>query len=167
MSEPVNLIWNGEAFEPANQFWARKCDERFTVGERYALDEIHARSHASHAHYFATLHDIWLSLPERFAPQFPTSEHLRKYALIRTGFHTTVQHVCKSAAEAARLAAVIRPYDTYQLVTVNGPIVTVAHALSQDMRSMDKATFQRSKEAVLEWCADLIGVDPSELTRAA
>ena len=61
----------------------------------------------------------------------------------------------------------IRPYDTYQIVEVTGSIVTVWHAMSQDHRSMDKAKFQASKEAVLRWVGDLIGADPTELRNAA
>jgi hypothetical protein len=159
MTSPIALIWNGEAFEPANKFWARKCDERFVVGQNYSMDEIHQRSQASHAHYFATLHDIWQSLPEHMQEQFPTEEHMRKYALIRTGYHTMTQHVCKSNAEADRMAAAIKPYDAYQLVTVKDSIVTVYHALSQDLRSMNKGQFLKSKQDVLDWCGDLIGAE--------
>ncbi|HEX5935899.1 MAG TPA: hypothetical protein VFY63_17195, partial [Pseudorhizobium sp.] len=163
MSQPLPFIWTGEAFEPANRHWARKCDQRFVVGQTYTLDEIHVRSSATHAHYFAMLHDIWQSLPERYAEQFPTEEHMRKYALIRTGFHTMTQHACKSAAEAERLATVIRPYDSYQLVTVRDSVVTVYHAISQDYRSMDKKAFAESKEKVLDWCASLIGSTPEDM----
>jgi hypothetical protein len=157
MGNPIPFNWDGESFHPANQHWARKCDERFVVGQTYSLDEIHARSSATHAHYFAVLHDIWQSLPEEYSEQFPTDEHLRKYALIRTGFHTMQQHVCQSKAEAQRLAAVIKPYDTYQVVTIKDAVVTVLNAVSQDHRSMDRATFADSKEKVLDWCADLVG----------
>lgn len=159
MTQPFPFIWTGDSFQPANAHWARKCDERFVVGQSYALDEIHPRSSATHAHYFATLHDIWQSLPDHLAEQYPTDEHLRKYALIRTGYHTMTQHVCKSGAEAERLATIIKPYDTYQLVTVKDSIVTVYNAISQDYRSMDKRTFAESKEKVVDWCSNLIGAD--------
>lgn len=161
MTQPLPFIWTGEAFQPTNQHWAKKCDERFVVGQSYTLDEIHARSSATHAHYFAELHTIWQSLPERYAEQFPTEEHMRKYALIRKGFHTMTQHVCKTEAEAGRLAAAIRPYDSYQIVTVKDSIVTVYNALSQDYRSMDKRTFAESKEKVLDWCSALIEAERS------
>jgi len=159
MTQPLPFVWTGEVFEPVNRHWARKCDERFVVGQSYTLDEIHSRSSATHGHYFAMLHDIWQSLPERLAEQFPTEEHMRKYALIRTGYHTMTQHACKSAAEAERLATVIKPYDSYQLVVVKDSIVTVYHAISQDYRSMDKKTFAESKEKVLDWCVNLIGAE--------
>lgn len=152
---------------PASGHWQRECDKRFTVGETYTLDEIHARSNATHAHYFAVLKQIWDSLPDHLRPQYGNPEILRKHALIRTGFHTMVQHVAKSAAEAERLASIIATYDAYQIVQVDGCVVTVYHALSQDHRHMDKKQFQASKEAVLTWCAELIGADPAEARAAA
>lgn len=161
MTQPLPFIWTGDAFQPVNRHWARKCDERFVVGQSYTLDELHVRSTASHAHYFATLHDIWQSLPEHLSEQFPNEEALRKYALIRTGFCTMQQHVCTTKAEAVRLAAAIRPYDPYQVVTVKDSVVTVHHAISQDYRSMDKKTFAESKEKVLDWCSALIGAERS------
>lgn len=168
MSErPIIFQWQGDAMVPASRFWQAECDKRFTVGEHVTMEEIHARSHATHAHYFATLKSIWETLPDRLRPEFGNPKILRKRALIRTGYHTMVQHPCKSVAEAERLAAIIRPYDAYQIVDQDGPIVTVFHALSQDMRSMDKATFQASKEAVLNWCADLIGADHEDVRSAA
>lgn len=160
MPSPLYFEWDGEHMVPASRLAARLCDERFVVGERYPLEEVHARSNATHAHYFAVLKDLWLSLPEYMAEQFPSVEKLRKTALIRSGYHTKVQHVCKTAAEAERLASMIRPYDEYQIVLVEGVVVTVFHAMSQDHHSMDKTTFQASKEAVLNWCADLVGVTP-------
>jgi hypothetical protein len=156
---PIPFTWTGDSFQPANRHWSRKCDERFVVGETYTMEEIHARSSATHAHYFALLNDIWQSLPEHLSEQYPSAEHLRKYALIKTGYHTMQQHVCKSEAEAKRLAAVIRPYDSYQVVLVKDSIVTVYHAISQDYRSMDRKTFAESKERVLDWCASLIDIE--------
>lgn len=164
MSErPIIFQWQGDAMVPASRFWQAECDNRFAVGEHVTLEEIHARSHATHAHYFAVLKQVWDSLPDRLRGDVGNPEILRKHALIHTGYHTKVQHACKSAAEAERLAAVIKPYDAYQIVEQVGPIVTVYHALSQDMRSMDKVTFAASKEAVLAWCAQLIGVAPETL----
>jgi hypothetical protein len=160
--QPLPFIWTGDSFQPVNRHWARKCDERFVVGQSYTLDEIHVRSNATHAHYFATLHDIWQSLPEGLSEQYPTDEHLRKYALIRTGFCTMKQHVCSSKAEAVRLAAAIGPYDPYQVVVVKDSVVTAYNAISQDYRSMDKKTFAESKEKVLDWCSALIGVERGE-----
>lgn len=159
MGQPLPFIWTGDSFQPANRSWARKCDERFVVGQSYTLDELHARSTATHAHYFARLHEIWQSLPEHLSEQYPNDEVLRKHALIRTGYCTMKQHVCASKAEAERLEAVIKPYDPYQIVIRRECVVTVYHATSQDYRSMDKRTFAESKEKVLDWCMRLIGAN--------
>lgn len=167
MDQPIKLMWTDEGnFVPVSRYWSRICDERFVIGQTYALDEIKARSHASHAHYFAVLHEIWLSLPESIERRFINEDQMRKHALIHTGYRTEVQHVCKSHAEAERLASAIRPYDDYQIVLVSECVVTVYHAKSQDMRSMDKAEFQASKDAVLEWCGNLVGATAEELSRA-
>ena len=64
LPQPLICQWDGEAFVPATPYQAKLADERFVVGERYAMVEHHERSSASHAHYFATLHDLWLNLPE-------------------------------------------------------------------------------------------------------
>lgn len=164
---PIRFSWDGEAMRPATRYWAREADKRYVVGETYTMDEIHVRSQQTHRHYFATIHAAWESLPDDLRPQYPSAEHLRKLALIHTGYATMVQHPCKSAAEAERLAAAIKPYDSYQLVLTEGSVVTVYHALSQDHRSMNKQQFQDSKEKVLNWIGDLIGADPTELRAAA
>lgn len=164
---PMRFEWDGEAMRPATKYWAREADKRYVVGETYTMDEIFVRSHQTHAHYFACIKAAWDSLPDALRPQYPSAEHLRKLALIHAGYCSTMQHVTKSEAEAQRLAAAIKPYDTYQLVLVEGNIVSVYHALSQDHRSMDKQRFQESKEAVLRWIGDLIGADPTELRSAA
>lgn len=167
MTQPLPFIWTGEAFEPTNRSWARKCDERFVVGQTYTLDELHVRSGATHAHYFAVLHEIWQSMPDHLVEQYPNSEIMRKHALIRTGYCTMKQHVCQTKAEAERLETAVRPYDPYQIVVRRENIVTVYTATSQDYRSMDKKTFAESKEKVLDWCASLIGANPEEVRRAA
>jgi hypothetical protein len=167
---PIRFQWDGEAMRPATKFWAREADKRYTVGETYTMDEIFVRSHATHAHYFAVIKAAWESLPDELRPQYPSAEHLRKLALIHSGYSTMVQHVAKSGAEAERLASIIKPYDTYQLVMIDPEkptVVTVYHAQSQDHRSMDKQRFQESKEAVLRWIGELIGADPTELRNAA
>jgi hypothetical protein len=166
--QPIQVMWDGEAFVPANPHWARRADEQFVVGERYAMVEHHERSSASHAHYFATLHDLWLNLPEHVAPQFPTAEHLRKHALIATGYADRRSIVCSSAAEARRIAAFIAPSDTFAVVKVDAATITVWTAQSQAMKAMGKKAFQQSKDDVLGWCADRIGLPAdAEQRRAA
>ena len=161
---PILLRYEGEGeFKPASPHWARECDKRFVIGETYTLVEQHERSSKTHAHEFAWLKDAWLNLDDSLYTQFPTPEHLRKFALIRKGFCTMQQHVCKSKAEALRLAAAIRPYDEYQIVTVQNEVVNVFHAKSQSKRAMNRQEFQESKTAVLDYVAGLLSVSPKQL----
>lgn len=164
---PVQLIWQGDGFTPANGFWSRICDKIFVVGERYMLAEHHERSGNSHRHYFAAVHDAWMNLPEDQAERYPTSEHFRKTALIRTGFRNERSLVAASNAEALRIAAFIRPVDEYAIVIVKGCVVIEYTAKSQSQKAMGKEDFQASKQAVLDWCAEQIGVPPEQLNSNA
>lgn len=166
MNAPLPFRWTGEAMEPLPAF-TRRCDAAFVVGEVYNLDAIEERSAKSHAHYFASINEAWQNLPENLVEQFPTSEHLRKWCLIRAGYHQSRDIVAASKAEALRLAAFVKPMDSYAVVTARGAVVTVYTAESQSMRAMGKQRFQESKDAVLSLLAAMIGTDPIELGRAA
>ena len=156
--------WNGESFTPLPRF-RRQCDAEFVVGERYRLTTMEERSEKSHRAFFAAVNEGWSNLPENVGDQFPTSEHLRKFALIRCGFADERQIVCSSGAEALRLAAFIKPMDTYAVVQTRGPVVTVWTAKSQSMRAMGKQDFQRSQEAVRDFISSMIGVSGDDLAK--
>lgn len=160
---PIMFRWDGEAMVPASGFWSRKADEQFVVGQRYRMVEESERSTVSHNHEFAWLTEAWNSLPDELLAQYPNSEILRKHALIAKGFCTMVQHACPTMAEAQRLAAILRPMDAYAVVIQRGNVVTVYHAASQSRRAMGAAQFQQSKQAIIEFVADLLQVDPATL----
>lgn len=166
MNAAIPFRWTGEAMEPLPGF-AKRCDREFTVGEVYNLEAIEQRSAKSHAHYFAAVNEAWQNLPENLVEQFPTSEHLRKWSLIRAGYHQHRDIVASSKAEAQRLAAFVKPMDSYAVVTARESVVTVYTAESQSMKAMGKQRFQESKDAVLSLLAAMIGTDPVELGRAA
>lgn len=155
------MVWNGEALAPKGQYWQRKADERFIIGQEYLIEEHLERSAATHRHFFAQLKEAWDNMPETVT-EFPTVEHLRKRALIETGFRNERAIVCSSPAEAERFAAFIRPLDEFAVISVNGCAVVEWRAKSQSQRDMDRAEFQASKTAVLAWAWDLVGVSPEE-----
>lgn len=165
MSAPMLWRWDGEAMVPANQRFAREADKAFTIGETYTLEEVCHRSMRSHRHYFATIADAWESLPERYAGEFVTPEHLRKRCLIEAGYRDERTIVASSKAEAIRLAAFIKPMDDFAVVSVSGPTVVVWTAKSQNTRAMDPQTFAQSKDAVLLILARMLEVSPDELRR--
>jgi len=154
--------WDGEALIPRKGF-ARRADAMFVIGQTYVMSEEQERSNASHRHYFVSVSEAWNSLPDHLAERFPTSEHLRKYCLVKAGFADHRQIVCASKAEAQRVAAFIKPMDEYSVVTVNDAVVTVFTPQSQSVRAMGAKTFQDSKQKVLDIIADMIGVTPATL----
>lgn len=167
MSLPVLFQWRDGAMVPATGHWQREADRQFKPGFRYRMVEEAERSTISHNHEFAWLKTAWLSLPDALYDQYPSPEHLRKFALIAKGHCTMVQHACASVAEAERLAVILKPYDTYALVRQRGPVVTVYTAVSQSRRAMGGPMFQRSKQDILDYVADLLGVDAESMTEAA
>ncbi len=160
---PILMQWTGDSFAPATSYWQRQADEHFVVGQRYRLVEEQERSTATHNHEFAWLQEAWNSLPDELFAQYPNSEVLRKHGLIAKGYCTMVQHVQPTAAEAQRLGAILKPYDAYAVVVVRGNVVTVYTAVSQSKRAMGAKQFQQSKQALMEFVGDLLGVDPETI----
>lgn len=155
--------WTGDSFAPLPRF-AKACDKTFVVHERYQMEAIEERSAVSHRHFFAALHDAWLNLGEEDAEHFQTSEHLRKWALIKAGFADTRSITCASKAEAQRVAAFIRPMDGFAVVDVREATIKVYTAQSQSMKAMGKEPFQSSKQAVLDIVSGMIGTDRKTLS---
>lgn len=161
---PMYWQWNGEAMVPRS---AAAADEQFVIGQFYRLVELEERSDASHRHEFAFVREAWKNLPEDIAPLFPSPDHLRKRALIQGGFYDEQVIDAGSNAVAIRIAAVARGYDEFALISVTDNIVIIRTAKSQSRRAMNKEQWQASKTAVLEIVSEMIGVEPSELERAA
>jgi len=166
MTDPIPMIfdWDGEAMIPRRP---RLADKHYVVGESYRLAPVEERSMRSHRYYFASLNEAWKNLPEALAERFPTSEHLRKYALIKAGHYDQRSVVAASKAEAQRVAAFIRPMDEYAIVGVSDATVTAYTAKSQSMRAMGKQTFRESADAVLEIVSAMIGTSRETLQQNA
>jgi len=167
MTRPVLTRWTGAAFEPANSYQARIAGEAYEVGQIITMAPQQDRSIASHNHAFAWIAEAWASLPDEHScqPWAATPDHLRKRALIRTGYCDVRSIVAASKAEAVRVAAFIREIDEFSYVTIEGATVTHLTAQSQSMKAMGKKRFEESKQAILEYIADLIGVEPGVLIK--
>lgn len=161
---PMDFNWNGEVFTPIHP---KLADKHFVVGECYRLEVIEDRSAASHRFYFACLNEAHKNLSEELAQRFPTMDHLRKWALIRSGHRDEKSFVCSSRAEALRFATFLRPMDDFSVVITSESAVTVFTAKSQSMRSQGKKSFEESKSAVLDIVSALIGTDRETLTANA
>ena len=158
--------WDGEAMVPARGH-AKRCDEKFTVGETYRMEVSEARSHRSHRHYFAAVHEAWLNLPEHLAERFPSPDHLRKWALVQAGFCDCRELAFDCERSAQIGAEAFREADPYAVMVVTLATLRVFRPHSQDLRSMNKAQFQASKEAVLDKVAQLVGTTAEALQENA
>lgn len=163
---PILFDWDGDAMVPRPPFRA-KCDEKFVVGEIYRLEPFEHRSRNSHNHYFAALHDAWLNLPKDIADETPTAEHLRKWALIRTGYADVYKFVCATPKDANTLALTLRQRDDFAVVTVAESVVTEYRAKSQSQAAQGKKDFQESKSKVLDYVAGLLGTTADALKENA
>ncbi len=161
MSAPVYFQWDGEVMRPWPRFH-NVVNAEYVVGQSYPLVTVEGRSLASHNHYFARLTDLWETLPERTAVQFPSVDHLRAHALCMTGHRNERQFVCASNAEALRLAAFLRPVNEYAIISVNECAVVEWTAQSQSRKAMGKDRFQKSKDDVLAFAEELVGVKATE-----
>lgn len=159
---PFRYEGDGE-FRVTGSAWARQADERYVVGAVYRLEPHEDRSFNSHRHFFASIAEAWSNLPELLAQRFATPEHLRKYALVQCGYRDERSIVCASHAEALRVRAFVEPMDDFAVVVTSECVVTVYTAKSQSMKAMGRRPFQDSKQAVLDYIAGMIGVEPAAL----
>jgi hypothetical protein len=158
---PEPFVWTDEGvMKPLRP---RRADAFYAVGERYILAPVALRSDATHKHEFAWLREAWMSLPDHLAERFPTSEHLRKWALIRAGYSDSHTITCFSKAEALRVAAFIRPIDEFAVVVTHEATVTRYTAKSQSRRAMGAKDFQDSKTKIMEIVARMLDVEPAAL----
>lgn len=164
---PIPTQWDGEAFVPVSQRFAKLADKFFVVGEVYALVVEQPRSGASHNHQFAWLHDAWMNLPEDIAHLYPTEDHLRKRALIEAGYFTETAVDAGTRAAALRVAAMVPALDEFAFAKVEGPIVLIRRPKSQSMRAMGAKQFYESKAAIMQVIADMLGVTPADLQKNA
>ena len=161
------FTWNGSAMTPVKPLAAVKA---YTPGQRYWLEEVSERSWISHRHEFAFVHAAWENLDDALTEKFPSPGHLRKAALIATGWYREMIIEAGNAAAALRVAAYAKGRDEFAHVVTRGPTVIVRWARSQRMHGrdrMDKTEFQKSKDDILGWISNLIGVDPEQLKGAA
>ncbi len=164
---PIPMMYAGGHFIPLASH-KRYVEQTFGNGEIVTFPPpLEDRSPASHGHYFALLNQAWLNLPEGYAERFPSQDHLRRWALIKAGWRDERTIVAASAAEAARVAAFVRPLDDYAIVVTHEATVIVWTAKSQSMRAMGKEAFEQSKTDTLRVLSDLIGADVSALHHAA
>lgn len=159
---PMPFQWDGE-IEALRPRHPKLAGRHFVDTVYYTMAPWEDRSIATHNHQFAWLHQAWQNLPEDLADAYPTPEHLRKRALIEAGFYDEDVIDAGTKAAALRVASHFRKRDDFAWIVVRGPVVVVRTAKSQSRRYMDKDTFQKSKTAIMEIIANMIGSTPAQL----
>ena len=142
-------------------------DRMFAEGQEYTIEIHEPRSTKSHNHFHAVVNEAWKNLPEEIAKQHPDADHLRKFALIKTGWSIKRNVVCESIETAHAFAAIAGQLNESAVIVVQGPVVTIAVARSQKTTgtgAMNREEFQKSKSDVLDYVASLIGVSSATLT---
>lgn len=165
------LVYRGEGqFEAASPYHRKRC-EAFGIGELIEVEVVEDRSPQSHRHYFARIAELWQNLPEWLANDFTSPEHLRKYALIKSGHCSMRKFPCRSTKEAVEVADFLTDLDPYVICEIvraeRGPsaVLTVWRADSQSMQKMKKHRFQQSKDDVLQVIERLVASRPMEAVK--
>ena len=140
---------------------------KLDIGEVHGWQMAENRSKATHDHFFAVVNEAWKSLPEELCDDFPSPEHLRKWALIKSGFCTQTDIVCANNDEAIRLVSKVKAMDRYSLVAMDAKTVTIWIADSQRRDAMGREEFQTAKERAIDVISGLIGTDAASLKEAA
>jgi|GEM_PF-580681 len=170
-SDLIRCVYTGQSLVPDGNYSTAQLADRLGEGEVVAVDLDPDRSSKSHRHAFAFVGQAWYNLPEnlRGAPYAVSALTLRKHALIATGHCDVSMIALGSESRAERVAAFVdqtaRRLSGYAITTVEGPVVYCSTPHSQSNAAMGAETFQKSKQDILEWLADLIGVEPEELAK--
>ena len=163
MSDTLPMLYEGNGLFRCLHPKRVKLD----VGEVHGWQMAEHRSKASHDHFFAIINEAWKNLPEDMGDDFPSPEHLRKWALIKAGFCSETRIACANNNEAMTLATKAKSLDKYSIVAINGKAVTIWTADSQRRDAMSRQAFQEAKERALHIISNLIGTDITILKEAA
>ena len=167
----IRFVWDGSHMIPAKGYAAR-AEKAFVPFETYNLEAREERSSAEHGHYFAAVAEAFDNLSEQNSERLRTPNHLRKWALIETGWFDEKVTDCGSQEIALRMAAFTRGLEAnhhqdYCEIIVRGPALVVRTAKSQSQKAMGKDVFRASKKDVLDLLADMVGVNRTLLERYA
>jgi len=166
---PVLCTWRAasRAFELVPRF-ANVALAQFQDGEEYPLEVREQRSSKEHAHYFASVNSAWEHLDEETLQALKTPEHLRKWALIATGWYEETQIGELTKRDATRMAVAARKLDEYAEIRVRRGLgdtwsLVIRTAKSQSRSAMAKEDFRASKRDVLDVLSGHIHVTRKQL----
>lgn len=118
-------------------------------------------------HFFASIRDSFDSLSDEHRRRFPSSEVLRKTALINAGWCDVMTVVAGSKASAPGIKAALEAIDRYCIVDVRGDVLTVYRARSVSRRALLKKEFVAVKQKAFDWIYRTTGIDPDKANERA
>ena len=108
--------------------------------------------------FFASLRDIWQSLPDAMRSGYPSVEAFRKAALINAGWCDTDMTVCGSNRAALEVKALILKMDAYAICVVEGAVIKTFRARSVSKKSCPKSPFLEMADKALNWANLQVGI---------
>lgn len=112
--------------------------------------------------FFAAIRDSFDTMPDHHRARFPSSEVLRKHALIAAGWCDVMTVVAGSKAAAPGIAAAFQHKDRYCVAIVRGDVVIVSTARSMSRRSLLRPQFREIADKAFAWIEATTGVDPAK-----
>ncbi len=109
--------------------------------------------------FFAIVRDIHRNLSGDVLRRFPSSEALRKHALIAVGWCDVMTVLAGSKKAAPGIAAALQSKDRYCIIDINGDVLTMYTARSMSRRALLKKQFHEVAEKALHWIEDQTGID--------
>ncbi|NIZ63467.1 hypothetical protein DL239_21115 [Sedimentitalea sp. CY04] len=165
----IRCVWTGQTLAPDGSYTIHQLNDRLGVGEIVNVDLDPERPAKSHKHQFAFVRTAWQNLPEHLkdAPYAKSAETLRNHALIINGYCATEMKAidCERRAErvAGSMSRLAIRISRYAVTNIEGSVAYCHPPHSQNQRSMGARALQASKQTVVEWMSDLIGVTPDQL----
>ena len=116
--------------------------------------------------FFAQLRDIHGSLPDHLRQRWPSSETLRKHALIAAGHCDVMTVVAGSKAAVPGLVAAFMAIDRFCIVVPSGTVLMVSRARSMNRTNLLRPQFHEVAEKCFAWIEAQTGID-GRLSEAA
>lgn len=163
--------FDGEAFRPLDKFMP-EVRRTYATGSLVVIDADYPENMAANRAYHAEIRALWQNLPETLDVHYPRPDHLRKRALIKTGYYTANSVALKTAEEARVVAGIMKPLDEFSVVIVRDNVIRIFRPRSQRLRhndedavKMDADELRQSRKDVLEFCRKIVGVNAAEARR--
>lgn len=167
----IPMIYEGNGkFSASSIYHKMRCEKMFGAGQEITFEELGDRNMNRHRMYFARLKELWLTLPESMAEDFPSPEVLRKHALIRCGYATMRKFSMANADEASALERMLSELESYAVCEITAPVVGSPRRIlavwvpqSQAVKNMGKSEFDKSVTDVLDYCERLVRSEPGKV----